>query len=104
MIEGIASAQTVEVADDAACKEVEKILRQRLIALLPASQPAESMPALKVEDASIFSRWQDLGRGTVSSLCVINRDGVRRTIEQTFQSLQREYMLVQIELILPSAK
>jgi hypothetical protein len=100
LIEGISSGKSAGQADSAACKEAERILRERLVALLPATQSAQSLPPLKLEEASVLSRYDDGRR--VLSLCVIDRDGVKRAIGRVFSGGQREYMLVQLEQILPS--
>jgi hypothetical protein len=100
LIEGISSGKSADRADEAACKEAGRVLRERLVAVLPATQSEQSLPPLKLQEASVLSRYDD-GRRMLS-LCVIDRDGVKRAIERAFAGGQRDYMLVQLEQILPS--
>jgi hypothetical protein len=112
MIEGVAAAPitldnagAAAVSDAAACKEAERVLHQRLVTLLPAGADPANIELLDLGEATVFDHWENRPRKLMLSLCVINGDGVKRSIERSLGGLVRDYLVVQIDkgLLPPTA-
>ncbi len=101
LIEGIAAAGSASAADAAACAEVSRILAKRLVAMLPATEDAATIPHVKLMGQRITSRWQRPEGGPAWSLCVLDRAGVSQSLSATQMTPSlRDFLSVQVEQIL----
>ena len=100
MIEGIAAGRSQDKADVAACAQAASVLRLRVVAMLPATDSADTVPALKLRGERVITRWINPEGGAYWSLCVIERDGVKSSLALSLQGRLKDFMLVQLEQIL----